>query len=108
MCTDLCGCSDTDKDCENKSVDANDDGCNFKDDDNDVYDDENEYEFISVSLRENFLRTQLKTNFCNLLAIRRSFIRGRMFISDSKEKTNQKMLLGMGYWLLRLYTLKRK
>lgn len=78
MCTDLCGCSDTDKDCENKSVDANDDGCNFKDDDNDVYDDENEYEFISVSLRENFLRTQLKTNFCNLLAIRRSFIRGRM------------------------------
>ena len=39
-CIDLCGCSDTDEDCKNKSVDVNDDGCNDEDDDDDVDDDE--------------------------------------------------------------------
>ena len=48
-CTDLCGCSDTDKDCKNKSVDVNYDGCNDEDDDDDVDDDESEYEYISDS-----------------------------------------------------------
>ena len=43
-CTDLCGCSDTDEDCKNKSLDINDDGCN---DDDDVDDDESKYEYIS-------------------------------------------------------------
>ena len=45
-CTDLGGCSDTDDDCKNKSVDVNDDGCNDEDDDDDVDDDESEYEYI--------------------------------------------------------------
>ena len=49
MCTDLCGCSDTDEDCKNKSFDVNDDGCSDEDDDNDVDDDESEYEYISDS-----------------------------------------------------------
>ena len=48
-CTDVCGCSDTDKDCNNKSVDVNYDGCNDEDDDDDVDDDESEYEYISDS-----------------------------------------------------------
>ena len=45
MCTDLCGCSDTDEDCKNKSVDVNDDSCNEED----VDDDDKEYEYISDS-----------------------------------------------------------
>ena len=49
MCTDLCGCSDTDEDCQNKSFDVNDDGCSDEDDDDDVDDDESEYEYISDS-----------------------------------------------------------
>ena len=34
-CIDLCGCSNTDEDCKNKSVDVNNDGCNDEDDDDD-------------------------------------------------------------------------
>ena len=67
-CIDLCGCSDTDEDCKNKSVDVNDDGCNDEDDDDDVDDDKSEYKntfqtlmanLTKISLRKNFLRTQL-------------------------------------------------
>mgnify|MGYP007058665709 FL=1 len=39
MCTDLCGCSDTDEDCKNKLFDVNNDGCSDEDDDDDVDDD---------------------------------------------------------------------
>ena len=48
-CTDLCGCSDTGKDCKNKLVDVNDDECKYEDDD--VDDDESEYEKVKVVSR---------------------------------------------------------